>query len=121
MGLVLRAWIVQTEAPDEACHKGRREGGLRQGGDGEGQTCAEDREGFPSCSPEEERLSREAVVLACSIFQSSCHSGPDCAASRGHTAEAASSARRYTRTRPLWMASPAEALGVTVYARGSLQ
>merc|ERR1712060_809946 len=65
--------------------------------------------GFPSGSPEEEHLSREPVVLACSIFQSSCHSGPDCAASRGHSAEVASSARRYMRARPLWMASLAEA------------
>merc|ERR1712050_725315 len=99
-GLVLPAWVVQTEAPDEACHEGRREGGLRQGGDGEGQACAEGREGFPSGSPEEEHLSREPVVLACSTFQSSCHSSPDCAASRGHSAEAASSAGRYARTRP---------------------
>merc|ERR1711933_579416 len=115
-GLVLPAWVVQAEAPDEACHEGRREGGLRQGGDGEGQACAEGREGLPGGSPEEEHLSREPVALACSLFQSSCRSAPDCAASRGHSAEVASSARRYTRTQPL-----AEALGVTVYARGSLQ
>merc|ERR1712190_176179 len=62
-GPVLHPRLVQVEDPDEARHEGWQEGGLWQGGDGEGKARAEDREGFPGGRPEEERLSREPVDL----------------------------------------------------------
>merc|ERR1712060_156244 len=62
-GLVLPPRLVQVQDPDKARHEGWQEGGLRQGGDGEGQARAEDREGFPGCRPEEEHLSREPVFM----------------------------------------------------------
>merc|ERR1712187_551352 len=49
--------LVQAEDP----HEGRQEGDLRQGGDGEGEACAEDRQGLPVGRPEEEYLSRQSL------------------------------------------------------------
>merc|ERR1711972_437518 len=68
--------LVQVEDPDEACHEGRQEGGLRQGGDGEGEARAEDREGFPGCCLEEQHLSGGPVVLTRSLLWGSCSSEP---------------------------------------------
>merc|ERR1712083_930072 len=75
-GPVLHPRLVQVEDPDKACHEGWQEGGLRQGGDGEGQARAQDSEGFPGCRPEEEHLSCEPVVLTWSLRWGSCSSTP---------------------------------------------
>merc|ERR1711948_77168 len=48
--------FVQDQDADEAGHEGRQEGGLRQGGHGEGKAREEDREGFPRRCSEGERL-----------------------------------------------------------------
>merc|ERR1712056_162948 len=83
-GCVLHPWLVQVEDPDEARDEGREEGGLWQGGDGEGEASAEDRESFPGGRPEEQHLSRESCkALAAQV---SCS-----AASRGSSAEVAGS------------------------------
>merc|ERR1711879_77349 len=86
-----------VEDPDEACHEGWQEGGLWQGGDGEGEARAEDREGFPSCCTEEEHLSREPVVLHDLCHGAHVAQSPGCAASRGHSAEVVSSGGWYAR------------------------
>merc|ERR1712146_19462 len=75
-GHLLPPGLVQAEAPDEACHEGWQEGGLRQGSDGEGKARAEDRQGFPGCCFEEEHLSREPVLLTWSLLWGSCSSKP---------------------------------------------
>merc|ERR1712060_710773 len=75
-GLVLSPRLVQVEDPDKARHEGWQEGGLRQGGDGEGKARTEGREGFPGRRPEEEHLSREPVMLTWSLLWSSCSSKP---------------------------------------------
>merc|ERR1712207_117698 len=62
-GPVLHPGLVQVEDPDKASHEGWQEGGLWQGGDGEGKARTQDREGFPGGRPEEEHLSNEPVVL----------------------------------------------------------
>merc|ERR1712232_288504 len=48
--------LLHGQDPRQASHQGWREGGLRQGGDGEGEACANYREGVPRVSFEEERL-----------------------------------------------------------------
>merc|ERR1712048_1402304 len=73
-GHLLPPGLVQAEDPDEACHEGWQEGGLRQGSDGEGKACAQDREGVPGCCPEEEHLSREPVVLTWFLLWGTCSS-----------------------------------------------
>merc|ERR1712151_801361 len=75
-GHLLPPGLVQVEDPDEACHEGWQEGGLRQGSDGEGKARAEDREGLPGCCPEEERLSKVPVVLTWSLLWLPCSSKP---------------------------------------------
>merc|ERR1712186_180308 len=116
-GRVVPARLVQVEDPDQARHEGWQEGGLRQGGDGEGR--AEGRQGFPGCRPEEEHLSRGPVMLTCSLLWGSCSSKP-----RLHCfswALCGGGKQRWVAcARPLWMAPLAQAFGVTVYVRGML-
>merc|ERR1711879_585799 len=49
-------WLVQDQDADEAGHEGWQEGGLRQGGHGEGEAREEDCEGLPRRCSEGERL-----------------------------------------------------------------
>merc|ERR1712066_690220 len=65
----LRApWFVQDQDADEAGHEGRQEGGLRQGGHGEGKAREEDCEGLSRRCSEGERLKScrsRAPLLTC--------------------------------------------------------
>merc|ERR1712187_232326 len=94
-GRVLLAWLVQVEDQGEARYQGWQEGGLRQGGDGEGEACAEDCEGLPGGRPEEKHLSRWRQNAARSSAEET--QVPSGAASRGRSAEAARSRRTSDR------------------------
>merc|ERR1712066_673097 len=50
-------WPLHDQDPPEAGDQGWQEGGLREGDDGEGEACEDDRQGLPGVGLEEEHLS----------------------------------------------------------------
>merc|ERR1712151_797520 len=57
--------LVPYQDPDEASHKGRSEGHVRQGSEGQGKTSQDDCEGLPGGCVEEADLEQRSAVALC--------------------------------------------------------